>query len=95
MPPPYETAAPAILAIEAEAILAARLTEAVEGVRLVAGLPWPPTCADCGMATEDPDAYHGDDEEMMPEGTLCQTGTFHRWRDFRAAVLATIREAGA
>lgn len=79
-----------ILAIEQESVAAreAEIRAVVEAVQLVAGMPWPPTCADCGMATEDPDAYHGTDEEQMPEGALCpSTGTFHRWRDYRDAIL--------
>lgn len=48
--------------------------------RSVAGMEWPARCLDCGLLTEDPDAYGGDDGELMPDGTLCcRTGTFHRW----------------
>jgi hypothetical protein len=47
---------------------------------VVAGHEWPARCWDCGFTTEDPDAYAGDDEELMPPEHLCiETGTFHRW----------------
>jgi hypothetical protein len=45
----------------------------------VAGMPWPATCDDCNLSTEDPDAYAVDDEEVTPERCCPLTGTEHRW----------------
>ena len=54
-------------------------------MRSIDGMEWPARCLDCGLRTEDPDAYYGADEELMPDGTLCRaTGTFHRWATARA-----------
>ena len=59
----------------------ADVIDAIEGEtkRAVAGMEWPARCLRCGFLTEDPDAYHCDDPDLMPLELLCVTGAEHHW----------------
>jgi hypothetical protein len=47
---------------------------------VVAGMEWPARCWDCAFTTEDPDAYAGEDQELVEPERLCPvTSTWHRW----------------
>ena len=94
---PRARAEEAIPLIEAEAVTAAltALRAQVDGLRMIgSAMPWPARCADCGMATEDPDAFVIVDEEIDHDRALCpKTDHEHRWMDYRAAVLSLIDAA--